>query len=70
MASGDVVISELGSSPLAIATSQGVDIQLFMLAQVIGKAESLIVRDGSGIASIEDLKGKRVAVPVGSTAHF
>ncbi len=70
MASGDVAISELGSSPLAIATSQGVDVQLFMLAQVIGKAESLIVRDGSGIATIEDLKGKRVAVPVGSTAHF
>lgn len=70
MASGDVKISELGSSPLAIAASQGVDLQLFMLAQVIGEAESLIVRNGSGIEKLEDLKGKRVAVPVGSTAHF
>lgn len=70
MASGDIKISELGSSPLAIAASQGVDLQMFMLAQVIGKAESLIVRDGSGIENLADLKGKRIAVPVGSTAHF
>lgn len=70
MASGDVKISELGSSPLAIAASQGVDIQMFMLSFAIGDAESLIVRDGAEIASIEDLRGKRVAVPVGSTAHF
>lgn len=70
MASGDVKVSELGSSPMTIAMSQGVDIQLFMLAIVIGKAESLIARDGSGISSVADLKGKRVAVPIGSTAHF
>lgn len=70
MASGDVVLSELGSSPLAIAASQGVDLQLFMLSYAIGKSESLIARDGSEIETLEDLKGKRVAVPVGSTAHF
>ena len=70
MASGDVVLSELGSSPLAIAASQGVDLQLIAFSAVIGKAESLIVSKDSGIASLADLKGKRVAVPVGSTAHF
>ena len=70
MASGDIKIAELGSSPLAIAASQGVDLELFMLAQVIGEAESLIVRNGSGIKTLSDLKGKRIAVPVGSTAHF
>ena len=70
MASGDIKVAELGSSPLAIAASQGVDLQLFMLAQVIGSAESLIVRDGSGIEELADLRDKRIAVPVGSTAHF
>ena len=70
MASGDVVLSDLGSSPLAIAASQGVPIEMFMFAMVIGDAESLIVREDAGIETIEDLKGKRVAVPVGSTAHF
>ncbi len=70
MASGDIKLSELGSSPLAIAASQGVELQLFLIAQAIGKAESLIVRNGSGIETLSDLKGKRIAVPVGSTAHF
>ncbi|MEO1948715.1 taurine ABC transporter substrate-binding protein [Thioclava sp.] len=70
MASGDVKLAALGSSPFAIAASQGVPIKLFMIGDVIGQAESLIAHDGSGISSLADLKGKRVAVPVGSTAHF
>jgi taurine transport system substrate-binding protein len=70
MASGDVQVAELGSSPLAIGATQGVDFKLFMLSEGIGTAESLIAKKDSGIASIVDLKGKRVAVPVGSTAHF
>jgi len=70
MASGDVQVAELGSSPLAIAASQGVELELFMIAQGLGTAESLIAKADSGIAKIEDVKGKRVAVPVGSTAHY
>lgn len=70
MASGDINISELGSSPLAIATTQGVDLQLFMISDGIGSAEALVVRDGAGIEEIADLKGKKVGVPLGSTAHF
>ncbi|MFZ5708181.1 MAG: taurine ABC transporter substrate-binding protein [Pseudomonadota bacterium] len=70
MASGSIQVAELGSSPLAIGASQGVDFQLFMLSEGIGTAESLIAKKDSGIASVADLRGKRVAVPVGSTAHF
>jgi taurine transport system substrate-binding protein len=70
MASGDIKGAELGSSPVAIAASQGVDLQMFMLSYAIGDAESLIAHNDSGIASVADLKGKRVAVPVGSTAHY
>lgn len=70
MASGDIVLSELGSSPFAIAATQGVDIEAFMLDFVIGDGEALVVRDGSGIKTLEDLKGKRISTPVGSTAHF
>jgi taurine transport system substrate-binding protein len=70
MASGDVALAELGSSPFAIGATQGVDIEAFMLDFVIGESESLIVRNGAGIESLEDLKGKRVATPLGSTAHF
>lgn len=70
MASGDVQVAELGSSPLAIGASQGVEYQLFMIAQGLGTAESLIATKDSGIAKLEDVTGKRIAVPVGSTAHY
>ena len=70
MASGDVQLSELGSSPLAIGTSQGLEIELFMIAEGLGTAESLIATKASGITKLEDVKGKRIAVPVGSTAHY
>ncbi len=70
MASGDLKLSELGSSPLAIGASQGVEYQLFAISNIIGDAEALIVREGSGIAKVEDLKGKKVGVPLGSTAHY
>lgn len=70
MASGDVVLSELGSSPVAIGASSGLEIELIAYSDVIGKAESLIARADSGIASVADLKGKTVGVPIGSTAHY
>jgi taurine transport system substrate-binding protein len=70
MASGDIKVSELGSSPLAIGATQGIDYQLFAVSNVIGAAEALIVRNGSGIEKLEDLKGKKVGVPLGSTAHY
>jgi taurine transport system substrate-binding protein len=70
MASGSVVLSELGSSPLSIGTSQGLEIQLIAYSNILGKAESLIVSNESGINSLADLKGKRVGVPLGSTAHY
>jgi taurine transport system substrate-binding protein len=70
MASGAIVISELGSVPLAAGASQGVDYELFLIGKAIGASESLIVRNGAGIDKPADLKGKKIAVPVGSTAHF
>lgn len=70
MASGDIKVSELGSSPLAIGATQGVDYQLFAISNVIGSAEALIARNGSGIEKVADLKGKKVGTPLGSTAHY
>lgn len=70
MASGDVQISELGSSPLTIATSQGLDLKLFLVSFLINTSESLIVRDGTGIEKPTDLKGKVIGVPIGSTSQL
>ncbi len=70
MASGDVQIGEVGSSPLTAAASQGQDVKLFWILDDIAEAEALIVRNGSGINSVKDLKGKRVATPFVSTSHY
>ncbi|RFO96673.1 taurine ABC transporter substrate-binding protein [Rhodoferax lacus] len=70
MASGDVQIGEAGSSPFAAAVSQGQNLNLFWILDDIADAEALVARNGSGIASVKDLKGKKVATPFVSTAHY
>ena len=70
MASGDVQMGETGSSPLTAAASQGQDIKLFWISADIADAEALIARNASGITSMKDLKGKKVATPFVSTAHY
>lgn len=70
VASGDVPIGNIGSSPLAAAASRGLPIQTFLVTGVIGEAEALVVRNGAGIGKPADLVGKKVAVPYVSTTHY
>ncbi len=70
MASGEVPIGEVGSSPATAAIAQGMDMQIIWILDDIGNAEQLIARNGSGINSLQDLKGKKVATPFVSTTHY
>ncbi|GAC1326774.1 MAG: taurine ABC transporter substrate-binding protein [Collimonas sp.] len=70
MASGDVQIGVIGSSPLTAAVSRGVDLQLFRIIDDINEAEAMVVRNGSGVNKPADLKGKKIGVPFVSTTHF
>ena len=70
MASGDVAIGEVGSTGIATAISQGMDVELFWILEDIAAAEALVARNGSGVNSIADLKGKKIATPFVSTSHF
>lgn len=70
LASGSIDISELGSAPTALGISSDVDYEVFWIGDVIGSAESLVVKNDSEISSIADLKGKKVATPFASTAHY
>lgn len=65
---GSLDIGLVGSSPASRGISQSIAYQVPWIFDVIGKAESLVAKDG--IASIADLKGKTVATPFASTAHF
>ncbi len=68
MASGSIDISLNGSSPTAAGFSRGVDLQVIYIYDNINDAEALVVNDK--IVGPQDLKGKTIAVPFGSTTHF
>ncbi|MFK3725911.1 taurine ABC transporter substrate-binding protein [Pseudomonas monteilii] len=68
VASGDVQIAYLGSSPLAAAATRRLPIETFLIATQIGAGEALVVRDS--IKTPQDLIGKKVAVPFVSTGHY
>lgn len=70
MASGQIAIGEAGTSPIASAISQGLDVELFWILDDINAAEALVARNGSHVDTIADLKGKRVGVPFVSTTHY
>src|SRR4029079_6777205 len=70
MASGDVQLGEVGSTGIATAISQGMDVEMFWVLEDIAAAEALVARNGSGINSIKELKGKKIATPFVSTSHF
>ncbi len=70
IASGDVQVGYVGSSPFAAATSRGLDVKAFYLSSISGIDEALVVRNGSGIDKLEDLKGKKLAAAPVSTDHY
>ena len=70
MASGQIAIAEAGTSPIASALSQGLDVELFWILDDINAAEAMVARNGTRIESVADLKGKRIGVPFVSTTHY
>src|SRR5581483_8535011 len=70
IAAGDVQIGDVGSSPFAASVSKGIDVKAVYTSGAAGEDEALVARNGSGINSLADLKGKRVAAAPVSTDHF
>ncbi|MFI9506727.1 ABC transporter substrate-binding protein [Nocardia sp. NPDC052566] len=62
----------LGSSPVARGLSAPLNIpyQVAFILDVAGDNEALVARNGTGIESIGDLRGKRIATAFASTAHY
>jgi taurine transport system substrate-binding protein len=62
----------LGSSPVARGLSAPLNIpyKVAFVLDVAGDNEALVARNGSGVDSIPQLRGKRVATPFASTAHY
>ncbi len=69
--SDSVDIGLAGSSPTVKAMSAplDIDVQTVYIYDIIGDAESLVVKDPA-ITDLAGLAGKKVGVPFSSTAHF
>lgn len=59
-----------GSTLSALAISTGIPIKVIWIHEVLGDIESLAVRKKDHITSIKQLKGKKIAVPFATTAHY
>jgi len=73
MASGDVQISfSQGIPPFVIAASAGQDIQIVDIAVSYAENDNCVVRSDLEIDknNVKELQGKRVAVPIGTAAHY
>ncbi|MFQ6394707.1 ABC transporter substrate-binding protein [Nocardia sp. KC 131] len=68
---GSLDIGTLGSSPAtkALSAPLNLPVRVLWIHDVIGKSESLVAKDKS-ITSLAGLRGRRIATPFGSTAHY
>jgi taurine transport system substrate-binding protein len=62
----------LGSSPVARGLSAPLNIpyKVAFVLDVAGDNEALVARNGIGVDTIPQLRGKRIATPFASTAHY
>ena len=62
----------LGSSPVARGLSAPLNIpyRVAFILDVAGDNEALVARNGSGINTVAELRGKRIGTPFASTAHY
>ncbi|WP_417770669.1 ABC transporter substrate-binding protein [Stappia sp.] len=73
MASGDVQLSvSQGVPPFVVATSAGQDLQILDVAVSYSENDNCVVSSGLEIDkdSASELAGKKVAVPLGTAAHY
>jgi taurine transport system substrate-binding protein len=69
---GSLDIAAIGSSPVARGLSAPLNIpyQVAFVLDVAGDNEALVARNDSGVTDVAGLRGKKVATPFASTAHY
>lgn len=70
LAAGSIDVSELGSNPTTLGIGNGLNYDVIYIGDIIGSAESLVVKNNANVNSVSQLKGKKIAVPFASTSHY
>jgi aliphatic sulfonates family ABC transporter substrate-binding protein len=67
--SGSIDVGFMGLQPAVTAVAQGIPVKIVAAENNAFGAEGLVARPDSGIKSLTDLRGKKVATKRGSSAH-
>lgn len=70
LASNSIDLGYMGTVPAASGIASGLNYEVCWMHAVLNDIECLIAKNDSGISSVKDLKGKKVAVVIGSTSHY
>lgn len=68
--SGGVDFATMGDTNGVVALTAGIPVKLLWINEMCGSNECLIVKKDSGIKTLADLKGKKIATPFASTSHY
>ena len=70
IAGNSMDICNVGSSPMVVGFAQGVKMSMVYVEKYITDSECLAVRNDAGIATMKDLKGKKIGLPFNTSVHF
>ena len=69
LAAGEIDLAWMGEFPAVTGFSNGMPIEILMMERLDFTNVRLVANPAAGIQTVADLKGKKVAVSVGSTSH-
>ncbi|MET1029755.1 taurine ABC transporter substrate-binding protein [Domibacillus tundrae] len=70
IASGSIDFGLVGTPPASIGVASKMPYKVYYLHDIIGESEALVVKEDSGIESLKDLNGKKIATTFSSTSHY
>jgi|SRR5699024_5089808 len=66
----EIDVAYYGWTGTIVGPAQDVDIKTFAVEVDVSDNEGLVVREGSGIEKLEDIKGKKIGITQGTSGHY
>jgi aliphatic sulfonates family ABC transporter substrate-binding protein len=70
LAAGEVDLAWMGEFPAVTGYANGLPIEILFMERIDATNVRLVANPATGIASLNDLRGKRIGAAIGSTSHY
>ncbi len=70
LAAGEIDFAIIGAAPVAVGLASQIDYKVLYSTAVLTDSEAMVAKADSGIKSVKDLEGKKVATTFTSTTHY